>query len=179
MNDRMKLITGLSAFAFIFLVSLIIFKLSPDDIKYRVLFFPADETNRLIGETRRLKDRGKLEKDAEILLREILLGPSVLEHNRYIPRGTKLQSVMLRDSVLYVDYSVQIQQLVLREVIGNPPAAESGKVMPRDMMPLGLAGALGVVQKTIKFNFPLIRQVVFTINGEIPAYGEIPDNAVE
>ena len=180
MNDRQKLIAGAGIFVFIFLLSLIIFKLSPDDIQYRVLFFPTDESNTLIGETRRLKDRGKLEKDVKVLLEEILLGPSVLAHNRYIPKGTRVQSVLLRKSVVYVDFSGRLQQITMRHASGTEEApAAAGEVIQRDTLPLDLPEALAIVRKTIKFNFPVIREVVFTIDGEIPVFGETAEGGAE
>ncbi len=105
MSDRNKLLTILSVFAALFLISLVIFIVKADDIKQRVIFFPEDKSDNLIGEVRKLKSRGNLEKDIESLLKEILLGPEQLKNSRYIPLDTIVNSVILRDGILYADYS--------------------------------------------------------------------------
>ena len=66
---------------------------------------------------------------------------------------------------------------LLPDSVANQIAA--GEVIQRDTLPLDLPEALAIVRKTIKFNFPVIREVVFTIDGEIPVFGETAEGGAE
>ena len=188
MSTKHKLLTILSVFAALFLISLIFFLIDADDIKYRVIFFPEDNSDNLTGEVRKLKSRGSLEKDIESLLREILLGPEKLENSRYIPHDARLNSVMLRDRVLYADYSdgiISSDLLFKSPETGNTSGTENGAADQGDMVlskpetekqaeskTMTLSEVFSIISQTVDFNFPSVRQIVFTIDGEIPNFGK-------
>ena len=188
MSNRFRFLTVLSVFAALFLIYLIIFIVDADDKKHRVIFFPEDDSDNLIGEVRKLKSRGSLEKDIESLLKEILLGPELLENSRYIPQGTRLNSLILRDRVLYADYSdgiisadllfkspekLEIEQAEDENTESEEETAEVKEPgRQAEAKILSVSEIFSIIRQTIDFNFPSVKQIVFTIDGEIPNFGK-------
>jgi hypothetical protein len=64
----------------------------------RTFFFP-DRRGGLTGETRRLPDRKNGEEKIEQLVEELILGPFDIDHNRLVPKNTRLISIMLRNRI--------------------------------------------------------------------------------
>ena len=156
MSKRNIIILGSSIFLIIFIVSLVIFITGNDDIQHRVLFFPNDNREGLVGERRKIKASGNKQKDVEILVKELLLGPSSMENNRFIPKGTKARTVILRDDILYLDFSTDILKI-------------------DETMPMSLQNVFNAIEKTIVFNFKYVNRISFTVDGEIPEFKSFSD----
>ncbi len=157
-----RLLTGGAAVSGIFLllsliVSVSAFVLFSDGQIDRILFFPGARTSRVSGEVRRLPQQDDMRADVQLLLREIMLGPTDIQHGRLVPRDTTIRSVIVRDDKAFVDFSEGIvfeapdQQLALEEVFD-------------------------VLRRTIRYNFRRIDRVIFTVNGQLPSqpYFQIP-----
>jgi hypothetical protein len=115
-----------------------------------VLFFPSSEGGTLIGERRRIPHRRGIEENIENLIREVFLGPYGFSLERLVPTNTRPESVLLRDSVVYVDISSEI--VFSRRTV----------MIPYSMIVEG-------IQRAVTFNFPFVETVVVTIGGEIPS----------
>lgn len=140
-----------------FIVSLGAFVLFNDGRIDRTLFFPGARTAEVGGELRSLPRLDNTREDLQLLMREIILGPTEIRHGRLLPRGTQLRSVIVRDNKAFINFSEGIlfeapeQQLALEEV-------------------------LDVLRRTVRYNFREIDRVVFTINGQLPSqpFFELP-----
>lgn len=192
MSKINKIITGIIVFFIFFSISLVIFKIGSDDIEHRIVYFLSDNS-KLSGEMRKLRSMNNLENDAEALVKEILLGPAEIQHSRYIPMGTKVNSVLLREKVLYLDFSSTILHVKrVSEVKNETPetseavgseegdsvkaeSAETAVVEAEPIsgtdMALTLEEVFSAVRKTVLFNFPSIKNVYFTIDSELPDIG--------
>lgn len=133
-----------------FVLSLSAFTLFNDGRVDRVLFFPGARSTRVTGEIRRLPRQENTRADIQLLLRELILGPTEIRHGRLLPRDTKLQSVIVSDDKVFINFSAGIlveapdQQLALEEVFD-------------------------VLRRTIRYNFRRIDRVIFTVNGQLPS----------
>jgi hypothetical protein len=95
------------------------------------------------------------EHNAELLVREILLGPARHDHLRLFSRQAGVRSVLLRGSILYVDLSKE-------SFIPDPDVIYSPVI------------ALDVLKATLKDNFTGVSQVTISVGGE-PAGGNLVD----
>ncbi len=136
------------SFFFIFGISLGLYLFKENRVR-RVLFFPEQGTKRLVGEIRYLPEMDNLEDNINLLVEEIILGPSRENHEILVPKEVSVESLILRDSVLYLDFS---EEIVLKEMD----------------LKLGFEKSLMVMANTVMFNFPLVEKVFVFINGEIP-----------
>jgi len=135
-------------FVLLFFLSLGLYLFSEDNVR-RVLFFPKQNSKKLVSEVRYLPRMETEEEDIQLLVEEIILGPSRENHEILLPKGVNVESVMLRDGVLYLDLS---EAIVLNEI----------------KLRLGFEGSIKVLSNTVMFNFRDIKKVFIFINGEIP-----------
>jgi hypothetical protein len=115
----------------------------------QVLFFPLDNGKGFNGELRLIKRYRDREERISHTLGEILLGPSELAYEKIVPVETKIQSLMLRDNALYVDFSKHF----FDEIKGF-------SLTPQER--------LNYIEKSLLFNYSFINKVVITINGQLP-----------
>ncbi|MBI9102142.1 MAG: GerMN domain-containing protein [Spirochaetales bacterium] len=113
----------------------------------RIFFFPMDHTLETSGESRKVPRHALDEENLEEYVREWLLGPLVLEHRNLYPRNTRLLTLIYREGTLYLDFSMNI-------------------MMKSDESPLNFNEILDVITLGVKFNFPVVEKVVYTIEGE-------------
>ncbi len=139
-----------SIFAGIAVISLLAFFLLGNTRVKRVLFFPVE--GRLASEQRYLPNHRDAEMDMAELVREEILGPVRHDAQRLMSKNVILQSLFIRSRVAYIDLS---PELFLEEA----------------GYPLSSGEALKVLEKSVRFNFPHIREVVFTVDGQVPSFG--------
>lgn len=118
----------------------------------RVLFFPTDFSQDERGEVRALPRRGGAEENLELYVREILLGPVTVHYLRLFPADTRLLSIMEREDVVYINLS--------REALFGG-----------DGVPLNLESAVEILQSSIHFNFPSVKEIIVAVDGEVPETG--------
>ncbi|MBO7429619.1 MAG: GerMN domain-containing protein [Spirochaetia bacterium] len=115
----------------------------------RTLFFVEPVAKAVVMEHRLIAEKHDLELNVELLIKDELLGPVLLVRDSVFPEGTKLNHILLRDGVLYADLSPEAMF----------PSAHSG---------LNFRDSIRILEKTISFNFPEIKNIVVTIDGSIP-----------
>ena len=71
----------------------------------RTIVFYSSIEGKIVVEDRMLRRSGDKETDIRRYVDEVLLGPSFPDSDPLFPRGTRLNSFMYRDSVVYADLS--------------------------------------------------------------------------
>lgn len=115
----------------------------------RSLFFVEPVSRTVVLEHRLIPEKHDLEQNIELLVKDELLGPSLLVRDSVFPEGTILNHILLRDGVLYIDLSIEA-------------------VFPSEHSGLNFQDSLKILERTIKFNFREIENIVITIDGSIP-----------
>ena len=110
------------------------------------MFFPDATSGEHRGERRAIPSQPNRELEIEYVLRELILGPTVLQLSRTLPRDTRIESVIYRKDVLYLDFDPEI---LFRTGEGAPELQES----------------LDIVRKTIEFNYPMVDDIRFFVDG--------------
>ena len=133
----------------VLLLSAMLFVFRPHKTVQRILFFPDATTGVWRGELRELPVQPDRETEMEYVLKELVLGPTVLQHARALPRETRIHSVIYRDRVLYIDFSAHL-------VFDNDGTLPSFQDM------------LDGVRHTIEYNYPRVEEVRVFIDGSAP-----------
>jgi|GEM_PF-2542634 len=133
----------------VFLISLISFLFNSGKYERRVLFFPNDITRIIKGETRYLPVYDSEEKNITLLVKELLLGPEYIRYNQAVPKGTKLNTLIMNRDILYLDFSIDIAII------------DSESLLHFDEI-------INLIKKTVMFNFKHIHTVNITVDGQIP-----------
>lgn len=141
---RVSLVLLVATFA----VSILFFFLFRGPLHYQVLFFPQMRGGELSGERRMVPRVRDPKLAARQLAEELILGPVEIFHARIVPRSTRIRNIMLRDKVLYLDLSTDI----LHEIETEEAFWEIKRAF----------------EHTIRFNYRTIRDVVFTVDGQVP-----------
>ncbi len=115
----------------------------------RLLFFPEHIQRTITGEVRPVVKRDSVEENVEILLHELVLGPMDIKHSRLVSQEARIKSVLIREGIAYVDFSYDILQ-----------TGEDVKI--------GYDEGLSAIKRAILYNFRGLKDVVFTIEGQIP-----------
>ncbi len=131
-----------------FLLAVILINLENARLK-QVLLFPLDNGNGVNAELRMIKKYKTKEVRIAHTVKEMLLGPAILELDRIVPLGTKLQSLILNDQTLFLDFSKDFFQM------------DSGLSFP-------FSDRIDLIKRNLKFNYPFLKEVVITINGQLP-----------
>lgn len=132
-----------------FSLSLLFFLLNGNEYKRRVLFFPDDMSRIIKGETRYLPRYDSEEKNITLVVKELLLGPEYILYSKAVPLKTKLNTLILNNSELYLDFSVDIA------------VTDSDSSLHFDDI-------IKLIKKTVMFNFKHIHTVNITVDGQIP-----------
>ncbi len=145
-----------AAFLGLLALSLVLFLApSPGRVR-RVLFFPSTTTReapgkpaRLVAEARLLPRHRDAGRDARELVDAVLLGPARHGEAPLFPAATTVRTLVVRRGVLYVDLSAQA-------------------AFPDPVAPVALEDAAAALRRTVRFNFPGIREIAFTVDGQVP-----------
>jgi hypothetical protein len=131
------------------LISLAFFLIMPPERVARTLFFPGATEAELSGERRLVPRVRDQEKAARLLADEMMLGPTRITLSRVFPRGTRVESLLLRNGVVYVD-------------LNERAMIQSGE------MRVDVRTGLAALRRTLLFNLRQLDEVVITINGNVP-----------
>lgn len=145
-----------TAFLALFALSLVLFLApSPGRVR-RVLFFPSTSTRsapgrpaRLIAEARLLPRHRDTDRDVRELVDAVLLGPARHGEAPLFPSTATVRTLAVRHGVLYVDLSAVA-------------------AIPDPLAPVSLEDAAAALARAVRFNFPRIRTVAFTVDGQVP-----------
>lgn len=132
-------------------VSVLAFFIVGDHRVERVLYFPREHGNGFVAEPRFLTRHRGLEASITELVNSVLLGPSRPEAARLFPRGATVRAVMVRGHTLFLDLTSQV-------LVADPE------------VPLTGAGAFDALGKSIRLNFPRVREIVLYIDGQVPRF---------
>lgn len=135
----------------VLLFSLLLFFLAGNGKVARVLFFPAQTGRGMVSEERLLPRHRILEQDVTELAEGVLLGPTRHDALRIFPRGGSVFSSLVHGRTLYIDLSPRV-------LVEDPE------------VPLKGEDALTALARSIRFNFPRLRQIVFFIDGQLPHF---------
>ncbi len=133
------------------LVSVLAFLIAGNGRVERVLYFPRDHGTGLVAEPRFLTRQRGLEGNITELVNSTLLGPSRPDAARLFPRGATVRAAMLRGHTLYLDLTSR--------VLDTDPE-----------VPLAVPNAVDVLGKSIRLNFPRVREIDLYIDGQIPRF---------
>lgn len=122
----------------------------PPERQRRVFWFPDTTRTALNAELRFVPYRGDRRNEIDLYLRELLLGPSRMGSVPFLSRDVKFASIILSDDDrLFIDFS---PNLIVRE----------------DETEFSLDDVTDTISKNVMHNFPFLREIVFTIGGQIP-----------
>ena len=143
--ERIPLIL-ISVFAIIFVLSMFIYFINNNNLVRRVLFFPG--RSNYSGEVRRIPRQESVEDEVELLVRELILGPYQIDHQRTVPENTKLQNILIRNrSLLYIDFSADL-------IVFN----DEFSIVPSEMKEL--------IRRNIIYNFPFLEEITLSVDGQ-------------
>ncbi|MBF9017660.1 MULTISPECIES: GerMN domain-containing protein [unclassified Oceanispirochaeta] len=114
-----------------------------------VLFFPLDSMKGKNAEIREVYRSKDSHHRLDIFINELILGPVALKVNPFIPEGTKIRSFIWRDELLYLDLNKDFIR-------------ESASI------PLDYMEKIVYLKENIFFNFPQIKDITITVEGQIP-----------
>jgi hypothetical protein len=130
---------------FVLLLSLCIYLFTGPLLARKVLFFPDERTKAVRSELHYVISRGSFELDVEELVKEMLLGPYSLELNRPLSRQSSLRTCILTGSTLNIDFT-------------------EGLLFPDNGL-TDLPWAISFVEKSLRFNYPSLKEIHFSVGG--------------
>lgn len=146
-NRKSTVFAGMMVFIFLF--SLAFFLIFADNKQEVVLFFPNDSNHQLTGEMRVVPKKSTVEGNLREVVNGLILGPEKLRHNRALAKSTMIRSLLVRGGLLYLDFS-------------------PGILFPEGDTSTGFSESLDAIRRSIRFNFPGIKKIIITVNGELP-----------
>ncbi len=141
-----KTLILVSVFVFLLLFSVAAYFFNGNRTVRRVFFFPGRSS--YTGEMRRLPAQSSVEESVELFVKELILGPFLIDHLRAVPENTHLQNLLIRDkSLLYIDFSADF---IVHE--------DGFTILPEEMKVL--------IKKNIVYNFPFLKQISISVDGQ-------------
>lgn len=131
----------------ILLVSFLVFTASLEKMQYKVFFFTSRLTGDYRGEMRHIPRTNSVEENIRFFVEDLILGPISISLEPVVSKTTRLNTILLRDNVLFLDFT--------REIF-------------RDHPPFSLQESMMMIEKNVKFNFPALKETVISIDGEEP-----------
>jgi hypothetical protein len=113
----------------------------------RVLFFPDEDGQQMLGELRRLPVRDNLEGNIELFIDELILGPGEIDLFRLFPEEVRLESLLITGNTIYLGFSENL-------------------VTTAETVPLSFNGIITAVGEAVVFNFPEVKEVKTAVGGE-------------
>ena len=147
-RNRTAFVWG-SVFLFVLLLSLLLFLFVDNRQSQIVLFFPNYANHRLTGEERFVPRHSTESQGIETVVNELILGPEQLRHDRALARETTVRSLLVKGNTAYVDLS-------------------AGILFPTEAVALSFEESLQAIKRSIRFDFPSIKQVIITVEGQEP-----------
>ena len=136
----------ISSFVIIFVLSMSIYFFNDNNLVRRVLFFPGGISYS--GEVRRIPRQESVEDEVELFVRELILGPYQIDHQRAVPENTKLQNLLIRNrSLLYIDFSADL-------IVFD----DGFSIVPSRMKEL--------IRRNIIYNFPFLEEITLSVDGQ-------------
>lgn len=132
----------------VFLISFLSWFLENYKKSERVFFFPEHQSGISWGESRRIPSSFfDKEKNIDIFASELLLGPINMKLDPIFPIGTKVEKLLFRNRIIYID-------LNFKALLSDKKTVH---IFENGIM---------ILKKNINFNFPYVKEIVITITGE-------------
>jgi len=113
----------------------------------RIFYYPDNAGTRIGAERRGIPLRKDIEEQLTVFLEELFLGPISLELTWTVARGTKINNIAVIGKNAYIDLSSQVLDT-------------------EEELPISYDESFENIGHNIKFNFPGIEEIVFTIEGQ-------------
>jgi hypothetical protein len=134
---------------------LLLLFVAPRPLDRYFLAFPDARTGKYVGEVRYAPRKWSLERKAESVLAEILLGPERLMSLPILNGEPRIRSIMYRSGILYADIGPEF-------LLEGHPGQD-------------FRASLDSVRRLLKRNLPGARAVTILVNGNLPyAFDEAP-----
>ena len=150
-SQNKSILVSAGAFVLVFLIALVFFLVEGRTRINGLIFFPEPARRGISGEPRRVYRQKTMEDNVQLLVREMLLGPMDIRHTNIFPQNTRLKSVLVRGSAVYIDFSPEILFLDAHTY-------------------LSFDELLAAIRQTVLFNFRKLTDVIITINGQEPGH---------
>ncbi len=137
----------LSLIALFYFTSILLYFILPPYTRGYVFRYPVNTGESNGFERRDVPSRVNLEEQIDIYLNELFTGPVTLALSPTVPRGTKLNHVAMIGKSIYIDLDLRMLSAI------------SQLSFPFDT-------ALENIRFNLLFNFPRLKDVVFTIEGQ-------------
>ncbi len=137
----------LSLIALFYFTSILLYFILPPDTRGYVFRYPVNTGESNGSERRDVPSRVNLEEQIEVYLKELFTGPITLALSPTVPRGTKLNHVAVIERITYIDLGIRMLSA----------ASE---------LSFSFDAALENIRFNLLFNFPGLKDVVFTIEGQ-------------
>lgn len=137
----------LSGLGLCFLLSLALYLFNPFSLTRTVFFFPHKKSGLFCPEVRALALTKDQEANAELIVKEILLGPYQHQNLRLFPRAACVKTVLARKQTIYVDLTLS-------------------SLLPDLDVPYAPLKALEILKKTLLYHFKSFSEVIITIEGQ-------------
>ncbi len=134
-------------------ISLLVFFVAGNRRVERILYFPREHGHGLVAEDRFVTRHRGLPGNVTELVEGIFLGPTRHDASRLFPRGASVRAALVRGHTLFLDLS--------SHVLEQDPE-----------VPLQGRAAIDVLERSIRFNFPRLRDIVVYIDGQLPRFPE-------
>jgi hypothetical protein len=141
------------SFLGVLLLSIVLFLFFGNGKSERLLFFPSLTGRRMVAEERFLPRHRTLEENVAEVAEGVLLGPTRNDALRIFPRGGSVLSALIHGRTLYLDLSPNL-------------LADDSEV------PLKGKDAFDALGRSLRFNFPSIREIVFFVDGQLPRFAQ-------
>jgi len=115
----------------------------------RTLFFPDLLSDEIHAEERVVTRRAAQSAAVKLMLEELILGPADINSSRVLPKSSSIDALFINDGTLYID-------LGIRAIAESPDV----RVHFRD--------SLALLERNVLFNFRSLREVVVTVDGQVP-----------
>ncbi len=132
-------------------LSLLLFLFLGNSSVERLLFFPSQTGRRMVAEERFLPRHRTLEENVTEVAEGVLLGPTRNDAERVFPRGGAVLAALIHGRTLYLDLTPNL--------LADDPE-----------VPLKGQDAFDALGRSLRFNFPSIREVVFFVDGQLPRF---------
>ena len=114
-----------------------------------LVFFLEYQKGTLAGEVRSIPWKSSLEERVQGLVEELLWGPIDPRFQRVFPLGSKVQSLLIRRGILYVDLSPDV-------------------LFASEDIRVGWDERFSILRKTLSFNYPRFKHIFLTVSGQLP-----------
>lgn len=115
----------------------------------RSLFFVEPVSRAVVMEHRLIAEKHDTEKNIELLVKDALLGSSLLVRDNIFPERTRLNQLLYRNDIVYADLSIEA-------------------VLSATHTGLSFEESTDILRRTISFNFPSVKGICITVNGNLP-----------